>query len=403
VTEASLIGQGALGRGALAQYLAECRKLVLGELRRIIPEASPYGPILYHLMLEYPLRSAKALRPAICIAACRALGGRLEPVLPSAAVLELYHNAFLIHDDVEDLSEKRRDEPTLHATWGMPIAMNVGDAMLALALSPLLDNMRLLGMGKALRILQAVALMSKESAEGQAMELMWVRENTFDQTDDDYERMVEKKTSHYSFVTPAVIGATIAEAEPPQIEALSRFAMLLGVAFQIQDDILNIAADEKQYGKEIGGDLWEGKHTLLLLHALRGATEGERAEAIAILQKPRPNQGALRSLGEVSKLEALIAELSSQASLSRSAASTLTNAIALLRSTLPRGEKTEADVRFLMKLITRYESVPYARQIALRRATDAAQVLSECSSWLRPSVHRSFLEGLVDYVIQREK
>ena len=90
--------------------------------------------------MEYPLREAKGLRPALCIATCRALGGSLEAVLPSAAVLELYHNAFLIHDDVEDGSERRRGMPTLHRDHGAPIAINVGDAMLGLALSPLLDN-----------------------------------------------------------------------------------------------------------------------------------------------------------------------------------------------------------------------------------------------------------------------
>ncbi len=114
-------------------YLADCRQLTLQEIQDIIPRQQRYRSILYDLMLEYPLRNAKALRPALCIAACRGLGGPLEGVLRSAATLELYHNAFLIHDDVEDGSESRRDRPTLHWTHGMPIAVNVGDAMLALA------------------------------------------------------------------------------------------------------------------------------------------------------------------------------------------------------------------------------------------------------------------------------
>ena len=86
--------------------------------------------MLFNLMLDYPLRDAKALRPALCIATCRALGGQLEEVLPSAAVLEFFHNAFLIHDDIEDQSELRRGAPTLHYAHGVPIAVNVGDAML---------------------------------------------------------------------------------------------------------------------------------------------------------------------------------------------------------------------------------------------------------------------------------
>src|SRR5512143_1787595 len=156
-------------------YLADCRHLALQEIQEIIPRDGRCRSVLYDLVLDYPLRAAKALRPALCIATCRALGGRLEAVVRSAAVIELYHNAFLVHDDVEDGSEKRRDLPTLPAVHGAPIAVNVGDAMLALSLWPLLENMQALGLGQALRILQVVARMAQESAEGQALELDWVR------------------------------------------------------------------------------------------------------------------------------------------------------------------------------------------------------------------------------------
>ena len=117
--------------------------------------ARPSG--LFDLILDYPLRGGKALRPTLSIATCRALGGRLEAVLPTAATLELYHNAFLIHDDIEDESLLRRGRPTLHVDHGIPIAINVGDAMLALSLQPLLDNVERVGLGPALRILRAVA------------------------------------------------------------------------------------------------------------------------------------------------------------------------------------------------------------------------------------------------------
>jgi geranylgeranyl diphosphate synthase type II len=396
-------GLDALGEAALAEYLRDSRALVLEEIRRIVPDGSPYARVLYDLMLEYPLRAAKALRPAICIATCRALGGRLEPVLPSAAVLELYHNAFLIHDDVEDLSEKRRDEPTLHESWGMPIAVNVGDAMLALALAPLLDNMRLLGMGKAVRILQAVAVMARESAEGQAIELAWVHEGRFDQRDEDYERMVEKKTSYYSFVTPMTIGAVVAGSEPARVEALARFARLLGVAFQIQDDVLNLAADEARYGKEIGGDLWEGKHTLILLHALRMAAPAERERATSILRKLRPRRGAARSLAELDRVESTVADLAVSGSLPHAAEARLQGDLAALRATLTRGDKTPDDVAFLMDLIGRHGSVEHARSTATARALEAKAALGDIGGWLKPSVHRAFLEGLVDYVIHRDR
>jgi len=160
--------RGGVSGTLLGDYMAECRTLALDELRRILPSTGSVGKVLYERMLDYPMRDAKALRPALCIATCRALGGTLESVLKTAAVLELYHNAFLIHDDVEDGSDMRRNAPTLHKVYGVPIAVNIGDAMLAAALEPLLQNMAVLGLGKALRILQTVATMARESAEGQA-------------------------------------------------------------------------------------------------------------------------------------------------------------------------------------------------------------------------------------------
>src|SRR5262249_40353141 len=134
----------------LQQYIDGCRARVLEEIRNLVPVDSPYSGVLYQHMFDYILRDAKMLRPAICIATCRWFGAGLDPAFPPAAVLELYHNAFLIHDDVEDGPEIRRGLPTLHERYGIPIAMNVGDAMLALALQPLLDNMWTIGMGKAL-------------------------------------------------------------------------------------------------------------------------------------------------------------------------------------------------------------------------------------------------------------
>ena len=115
------------------------------------PTAAPAG--LFDLILDYPLRGGKALRPTLSIATCLGLGGHLEAVLPTAATLELYHNAFLVHDDIEDESLLRRGRPALHVDHGIPIAINVGDAMMSLSLQPLLDNVERVGLGPALRIL----------------------------------------------------------------------------------------------------------------------------------------------------------------------------------------------------------------------------------------------------------
>lgn len=391
------IGTGALDRAEMSRYLDAARDAVLDEIRAIVPRAIPHAGRLYELMLEYPLRYAKALRPALCIATCRALGGRLQAVLRSAAVLELYHNAFLIHDDVEDDSELRRSEPTLHRAHGVPVAVNVGDGMLALALQPLLDNMRLIGMGKALRILQTVGEMARATAEGQSMELEWIREGRWDQTDRSYVRMVYKKSAWYSFLTPVTLAALSADAEPSQLGALRRFAILLGVAFQIQDDVLNLKGDTKDYGKEIAGDLWEGKHTLILLRTLRRATTGERERAERILRRPRPNAPASGS-----SLQATLDQLVAEGELSsRGRDRVWREAGAGEPGSGP--PKSAADVAWLQSLVDRYDGIEYACAFARARARRARRVLAECGRWLRPSVHTRFLQSLVGFVVERER
>lgn len=379
--------------------MADCRELVLEELTAIVPQAPRFKAVLYDLMLDYPRRSAKALRPALCIATCRALGGPLGGVLPSAAVLELYHNAFLIHDDIEDASEKRRDGATLHREHGIPIALNVGDAMLALALAPLFDNMRLLGLGKALRILSAVADMARHTAEGQALELSWIRHETWQLKDADYLRMVQKKTTWYTFITPMVVGALVAGAPERQVTELRLFATALGSAFQIQDDLLNLSAEEGRYGKEINGDLWEGKRTLILLHALRTASSDDRRRALAILKRPRPPSEAEPSPARpalTDELDALwrAGELSETAYVRLS---TLTKQ----QVEIPH-YKSHDDVAFLRALVERTGSLAHARRVAERRAQRASRYLESLRGFMPASPHREFLESVADFVVVRD-
>lgn len=380
----------------LAGYMEGCRELVLNELRRIVPADTKYGPILYDLIFEYPLREAKALRPALCIATCRALGGNLEGVATSATVLELYHNAFLIHDDIEDGSELRRDGPTLHRRHGVPAAINVGDAMLALALEPLLDNMRVLTLGKALRILSTVSDMARESAEGQAIELSWIRSGAFMAGDREYLRMAHKKTGRYTFLAPVVVGGIVGEGSSEQIARLRLFATALGVAFQIQDDILNLSGTRTAIGKEQAGDLWEGKHTLVLLHAVRNANKRERSRALGILRKPRPSP-ALR--GRTVHARQLLGRLAARGEVRPDAHHALRHALARIEH--GSRVKTRDDVAFLLDLIDRHGSIPHARSVARRFALRARKSLRQMA-FLRPSVHRDFLEALTEFVVERD-
>lgn len=274
--------------------LARAREEVLGELKRMFAERrrTGYGP-LYDLLADYPFRQGKGLRPAICFAACRAAGGHTEQALLAATALELFHNAFLVHDDVEDGSQFRRGKVTMFRAHGVPIAINVGDATNVMAIEPLLRNTRLIGVRKALMVFREVERMARESAEGQAIELGWIAAGKFDLSERDYVRMAYKKTCWYTVIAPLRVGVIC--GSPPGLTApleddlhhLIELGFLAGIAFQIHDDLLNLEADEGLYGKERAGDLWEGKRTAMLLHFLRTVKGAERRRALAILRAPR--------------------------------------------------------------------------------------------------------------------
>jgi geranylgeranyl diphosphate synthase, type II len=374
-----------LSDGSLTKYLNDCRQPVLDEIRRIMPKDRRHTAGLYEIMLDYPLRYGKMLRPALTIAACRAFGGSLAAALPTAAVLELYHNAFLIHDDVEDLSYLRRSEATLNRLHGAPTAINVGDAMLALTMQPLLDNMPLIGLGKTLKILRLVARMARETAEGQMIELRWISGGTWTQDDRDYTRLVHKKTSWYTFIAPVLAGALIAGLEDGATERLGRAVVPLGVAFQIQDDLLNLVAEPDGYGKDLWCDLWEGKHTLILIHALQQAPSEERDKAIAILSKPPPT---------IPPFAHTHAEGGAGLRLHPP-----TFGFGAADGAEPRNAE---DVAYLRNFALRHGGVAHARATAARYARHFQRAIGAILDKTPPSPHRQFFVDLADFTTHRK-
>ena len=262
---------------------------------------------LYALVKDFLERAGKGLRPALCIATTRALGGRAEDALLSAAGIEMLHNAFLVHDDIEDGSELRRGVATMHRRAGVPIAVNTGDAMNALAMRLFRRNVDGLGPAVALRILDEVDHMLVECLEGQAIELGWVRDNDLTVQPEDYLRLVLKKTAWYSFIHPMRIGALVANADDRKLDRFDRFGFLLGAAFQITDDVLNLTGDVARYGKEINGDLLEGKRTIVLAHALGKVNATDRAWIGNFLSRPRER----RLTREVLQLRQILASTGS--------------------------------------------------------------------------------------------
>jgi geranylgeranyl diphosphate synthase, type II len=337
----------------VSRVLRQARSDVLEELERLFERRrrTGYGP-LYDLLADYPFREGKGLRPAICFAACRAAGGRTEQALLSATALELFHNAFLVHDDVEDGSQFRRGRVTLLEEHGAPVAINVGDATNVLAMELLLANTSALGVRKALLVFREVERMARESAEGQAIELGWIRSGRFDLGDRDYVRMAYKKTCWYTVIAPLRIGVVCGSSPGPlaplddELRPLVELGFLAGIAFQIHDDLLNLEADETLYGKESGGDLWEGKRTLMLIHFMRTARGRARTRALRLLKTPRQAKAA----DEVAWLLQAMRDTGSLEHGRRVALDYSERALALDASGLPFLEEND-DRRFLREML----------------------------------------------------
>jgi geranylgeranyl diphosphate synthase type II len=336
----------------MADYLEGVRAGISQAVAASLPDGGPRGS-LYDPLGEFVSRAGKSLRPALCVAAARAHGAPTETVMPSAVALELLHNAFLVHDDVEDGSLSRRGLPTLPAEHGIAIAVNVGDAMNVLSIEPLMRNLESLGAELTWDVFVEIQHMVKQSVEGQAMELGWVRDNVIALQDVDYLRMTLKKTCWYTCVHPCRIGALIASRGAIDLDRFNRFGYFMGAAFQIQDDILNLVADEAKYGKEIDGDIWEGKRTLMLIHLLNSAAPHERERLRSFLATPRV-------------------------------------------------ERAPATVRWVHRLMDRYGSIDYAKQSAHELAVAALDEFHVAYADATDSRERRFIEEIVLYMVERD-
>jgi geranylgeranyl diphosphate synthase type II len=311
-----------------------------------------YDENLYPLVRDYPLRGGRMLRPSLCIASARAFGASVEDALDTAVGLELMHNAFLIHDDVEDDGEERRGGPTMHTLHGAPIAINAGDALAVLSMQPLLENRERLGPRVTLRVLEEANRMARESVEGQAMELAWRRENRIDLRDGDYLQMVLKKTCWYTTIYPIRAGALIGTRDGVDLDRFLRFGFFVGAAFQITDDLLNLVGDADRYGKELNGDIWEGKRTLMMTSLFARASEPELARLRACLSVSRHARGA-------------------------------------------------QDVRWLRDRMDAYGCVEHAQRVAHGLAGAGLHELSSTFRGCPPSRDLQFIEGLAKWMIQR--
>lgn len=261
-----------------------------------IPDAEPHQ-WLYELCRTYPSRPGKAIRPALCLATCRAFGGSDAAAFPVAVAIEMLHNAFLVHDDIADGSERRRGRPTLPAAYGQDLSLNAGDALVVLANQVLRRHSRSLDPVLADLVLEEFDTMAMRTLEGQATELGWRRDRVTDLSPEDYLDLILHKTCWYTTIHPLRVGALLGSGGPAPLRALVHFGFYIGAAFQIRDDLLNLTGDEDLYGKEINGDLYEAKRSLAMIH-LANEARGTDAEVLEHYQSvERPDRTAAMIAG----------------------------------------------------------------------------------------------------------
>lgn len=335
-------------KSKLAEYGARTRE----RLYEYLPDQEP-REYLYDLVAAYPERSSGMLRPSLLIASARAFGATIEDALNTAAAVELMHNAMLVHDDIEDISDLRRGAPSLHQQAGVPLAMNAGDALGLLCLQPLLANASALGPLLTLWILEEALETMFQAVEGQALELGWRKDNVCDLDSSDYLRMVTKKTCWYTAIFPCRAGALIATGRALRPEQFVQFGYFLGTTFQIQDDILNVAGNRDIYGKDFAGDIVEGKRTLMLIHLFKHATTVDQ-----------------------SRLREYFA--------------------------LPYSERRNEDVQWIVTLMEDYGSIEFSRSFARRYAGAALFEFSKAFSGADDSEDSRFIESLVIHTLERK-
>jgi geranylgeranyl diphosphate synthase type I len=267
----------------LKQHIEIMLPSIEAELQRQVARLESGNTHHFHEMLTYHMgwtgegagreATGKRIRPLIVLLATASVGADWKTSLPAAAAVELVHNFSLVHDDVQDNSEKRRGRPTVWSKWGVPMAINVGDAMFVISYQAVMDLSR---SHPAEAVVQTASILHEAClnlTRGQYLDMSYEERN--DLGLEDYWPMVGGKTSALLSACTH-IGALLGNAGKTEQEAYRQFGYHLGLAFQVQDDILGIWGDEALTGKSTASDLVEGKNSLPVLYAL--GKQGKFAE-----------------------------------------------------------------------------------------------------------------------------
>lgn len=285
------------------------------EMRSVIGDQDGHAGPLYE-MLSYHLGldqtegpRGKRLRPLLGLLAFKSLGGDYRKALPAAAAVELGHNFSLVHDDIEDSDRERRHRATLWALWGVPLAINAGDALFALSRLALYRFMEAeeYEPQKLLDVMKVYDETCLALCEGQYLDISFERRT--DVTVDEYMEMIEKKTA--ALIGASVeTGAMMASDDPAVVAAYRRFGYDVGIAFQIADDLKGSFWASEESGKSVAGDIHKRKKTYPVVWAMQNAAPEDVARLIAIYQPTiRATDGASPPGGEPLMSDSLVGEV----------------------------------------------------------------------------------------------
>ncbi len=336
------------------EYVGQNKAAIFDTIMGYMPIKEPEGH--YRAVREYSQRQGNYRRPGLLMLTGEMFSATADMLRLPAAAMQLSEDWILMHDDVEDNSEMRRGKPAIHKLYGAEIAINAGDAAHLVMWRVIKDYMAAAQKDVGTRLFDKFYDMLERTVEGQYTEMNFIYNirSLSKATMDLYLKIVGSKTCYYSVYGPMQLGAIVAGQDEGTLGVMRSIGEPAGIAFQIVDDILDMTADEKTFGKKRYGDLYEGKLTLIMLHAYNAATTDEKRKIDAIYSKRRE-------------------------------------------------QKTEEEIGFLADLAARSASVDYARSLANKYGEDAKAAAEKHSESLPENEYGQVLRSAISELYTRSK
>ncbi len=336
------------------EYVALNKDKVYAKICDYVPIKEPKGH--HSIMRDYIDRQGNYRRPGLLLLSGQMFGAPIEKLILPAAAQQLSEDWILMQDDTYDDSELRRGKPAAHRIYGAVHTINSSNIGHMAMWRMLKDYMLKEGLENGNRLFEKFYDMIEYTAEGQYIENYFIH-NTKDMkkaTEAIYYRIVDSKTCYYSVYGPLQLGAIAAGANDSSLKILKEIGTAAGVAFQITDDILDMTANEKIFGKKNFGDLYEGKLTLMMLHACKSATKAEKISIDAIYSKKR-------------------------------------------------AEKTPEEIDFLRQIIDKYDGIGYATDVREKYGENATKLLEKYSDRLPDNEYKEIMFSAIKDMYKRDK